>query len=405
MSRAPDMSNGTGEGDRRERRGGRLHRTLDRVVGIPLVSLLAVARTRRRQPEKLNTIGLICLGAIGDTVLLTAIIADVRAALPDARIVLVISHSNRAIIPLLTNTDEIIVLPILRPRECIRLLRSARFDILVDSTQWPRISAIYAALSGARFTAGFKVRGQYRDSAFDAVVTHSRSCHELENFRTLIRAVGVRTSHLPTIEVPPAAYTSAASKLDVPFVVFHPWASGFKGWLREWTIEGYVELARAITAMGYQVVVTGSPDDVSKTAHLVAEASHIGVSITSMAGKLSLAEVAALLSRASLVVSVSTGIAHIAAALDVPQLSLYGPTSPLLWRPVSDKSTVIGPTGVPAGYLYLGFEYTTNPTNCLTAIPPAEVIAMARQQLAGHTPVEPTHATYARVSEQADGRL
>jgi heptosyltransferase-3 len=405
MPSASDGPNCTGEGDRRERRGGSLQHTLDRVIGIPLIFLLAAFRRRQLPPVNVRAIGLICLGAIGDTVLLTAVIADIRQALPEARIVLVISRSNRAITPLLPNIDQFIVLPILRPLDCINTLRSVGLDVLVDFTQWPRISAIYAALAGARFTAGFKVLGQYRDRAFDRVVEHSASCHELENFRALIRAVGVPTSKLPSIEIPAAAFMSVAGKLDVPFVVFHPWASGFKGWLREWTIEGYVDLARAVTAWGYQVIVTGSPDDIEKSAALVARGRLAGVSITSMAGRLSLAEVAALLSQARLVVSVSTGIAHLAAALDAPQVALYGPTNPLLWRPVSDRSTVIVPTGVPTGYLYLGFEYPKNPVNSLDFILPADVIVAARQMLGARQTLAPQELSDAQISERADGTL
>jgi heptosyltransferase I len=81
-----------------------------------------------------------------------------------------------------------------------------------------------------------------------------------------------------------------------------------------------------------------------------------------------LAQTAALLAHSRLVVSVDTGIMHLAAALDLPLIALHGPTSSKRWGPISKNAVAIDSPDPHAGYLYLGFEPPAGPSRCMEAI-------------------------------------
>ena len=83
--------------------------------------------------------------------------------------------------------------------------------------------------------------------------------------------------------------------------------------------------------LGWTTVLTGGRNDIDKSAFLAGELGNGGVQVTDLAGTCSLAQTAALIQRADAVVSVNTGIMHMAAALGTPVVGLDGPTSSLRW--------------------------------------------------------------------------
>lgn len=75
-----------------------------------------------------------------------------------------------------------------------------------------------------------------------------------------------------------------------------------------------------------------------------------------------------VLAGAKLTVSVDTGVAHMAAALDVPLVALYGPSKAERWGPVGERTIVVQSPLASSGYLNLGFETPHNPPPCMEAI-------------------------------------
>ena len=75
------------------------------------------------------------------------------------------------------------------------------------------------------------------------------------------------------------------------------------------------------------------------------------------AGVYSLNETLGLISKAKAIVTVNTGIMHLASLVKVPIVVLDGPVSHKRWGPVCDHFTVLEPSSGPKGYIHLGFEY------------------------------------------------
>jgi len=191
-----------------------LHR-VDRYIGIPLVALLRIFRRKRSLPARIQKIGLLKAGAIGDTVLLTGPIADLREGFPDAELILFAGESNHEMAGLLDGIAQVVKVPSGNPLKGIAAMRSVGVDLLLDFGQWSRLEALYAAFGGSSFTLGFRTADQHRHFVYDRTIEHSAHQHELENYRDLIRALGVKAEH------PPFSATSPASA-PVPKCLIRP---------------------------------------------------------------------------------------------------------------------------------------------------------------------------------------
>ncbi len=362
-------------------RGRGLKRRVDLWVGCALVAVLSLLRRRRPPPVDTSRIGLLMFGVIGDTLLASAIVHDLKRVYPFARIIAFISIANRGTLDLLDGFDEVVVVPITRPLAAIPMIRRFPIDLLIDIGQWARISALTARLARARFTVGFKTRRQFRHFAYDAVVEHSPVRHEIDNFRALLRGVGIQGGRsLPRLK--PALLAEAAVAAPRPYVVFHPWASGYRSEQREWGSHNWRALGSAVLDWGYDIVITGGPEDAARAESLAAAIAD-SERITVLAGHATLRDTAVALGRAAAVVCVNTGVMHLAALLNAPMVALHGPTNARRWGPLSSAAVAVCPgpdTG--CGFLNLGFEYPRSPPACMARITVTDVVRPLRAMLA-----------------------
>jgi len=124
------------------------------------------------------------------------------------------------------------------------------------------------------------------------------------------------------------------------FVVLHP---GNLGSALNWSPVQYGELGRRLALEGLRVVVTGSQTEEALTARVCAS---VGPGATNLGGKLTLAQLAALLRRSALYVGSSTGPTHLAAAVGTPVVALYSPlrsNAPVRWAPIGEEVAVLQP--------------------------------------------------------------
>ncbi|MGX5359690.1 glycosyltransferase family 9 protein [Kocuria sp. KH4] len=162
-------------------------------------------------------------------------------------------------------------------------------------------------------------------------------------------------------------------------VIVHPGAASGS---RRWPAARWREVARALVADGHRVVVTGSAAE-SGLAAAVAD----GVDgVEDRCGTMSLAGLAAAVGDSAAVLSTDTGVAHVATALAVRSVVLFGPTPPAWWGPAVDPGlhTVLwhGDPSAPAW----GDPHAAELDERLAAVTPDEVLAAARAQLAAARP-------------------
>jgi ADP-heptose:LPS heptosyltransferase len=329
--------------------------------------LALLRRGRRQLPSPIRRIGLLNTAAIGDTVLMSGPLADLREAYRDACVLLFVGSSNYEAARILTHDVDIVRLPVFDLLASVLRIRRQKLDVLLDFGPWARLNAILTALSGAKFTAGFQTAGQYRHYAYDLSVEHSPNTHELENHRKLMSAMNIRCHHQPRI---PKGRVSEILNCSCSkrYVVFHQWAGGSAAKHKEWPILRWQRLAEYFVEKGYDVVLTGSSSQRTANDRVIDTINpNQRMSVHNQAG-LSLAETSTLIVGSALVVSVDTGVMHLASAFDARLVALMGPASHKRWGPIGKYALVVESPLDGCGYLNLGFEIPPYPPKCMEAI-------------------------------------
>jgi ADP-heptose:LPS heptosyltransferase len=348
-------------------RGNYRARLVDRYLGIALVFALGTLRRRRMIPAEPKHIGLLNTAAVGDTILMSGPVADLRTQHRHARITLVSGPSNYDIACMVNHVDKVIRLPVFNPLASLRLLRAQGFDVLLDFGPWCRLNALLATLSGARFVVGFRTPGEARHFGYDLSVEHSNSVHELENHRRIVRALGIQAVHPPCLRHIKAK-NGKSENVQEPYVVCHLWPGGSAARQKEWPTMRWVALAEHFSRSGYGIVFTGSPNQHALNESVIARIRPPLRRFARNVAGAPLVETLRVLAGAKLTVSVDTGVVHMAAALDVPLVALYGPSKAERWGPIGERTIVVESPLASAGYLNLGFERPRNPPPCMEAI-------------------------------------
>ena len=366
-----------------------LHRA-DFLCGVPLVNALGRIRRLMRRPcdprsMQPRRIVFICLGAIGDMLLATALYHAVAEQYPQAKITVISGLSNAETLRLLPPHLDRAAFSIRALPAMLRHLRQIKPDLLIDTTQWARIGALFSLLSGAKRTIGFDTPGQYRGFAYDHPVPHRNDRHETENFLALARVLAPSAAAEPSLHVPDAPPghidLNGFPQLD-NIVYLHMFASGVSARLKEWPESHWRDLALACREAGFAVCFTGSPQDGPRVKKFLQEQMPAEFlrngDVRSLAGLLSLPELAWLLRRGAGAVSVNTGILHPMALCGLPTVDLHGPTNPLRWGGVGSNTVSLLAPGEDTGYLNLGFEIPAEATPSLHRLTVGDVLQALR---------------------------
>ena len=284
---------------------------------------------------------------IGDVVLTTPAIRSVRTAFPDASLCYM---GEKHAVSLLENNpclNEIIPFDFSRPslleQPGVALkLRRSQFDLAIDFFGNPR-SALLTFLSGATTRVGPDRKGrgnlytvQVRDDGRPKKVT--------EFYNQYLRAAGVeptadRTELFLTDDERREAriflewldYEANPLDLKKPIIGLHPGAT----WpAKKWLPGRFAELAEMIRArLGAQIVLTAGPNDTG-TLREVVRHSFAGVRVLPV---LPLRQLAAVISHFHAYVSNDAGPMHIAVALGVPTIGIFGPGQENIWFPYRES--------------------------------------------------------------------
>ena len=116
-------------------------------------------------------------------------------------------------------------------------------------------------------------------------------------------------------------------------------APGAVGPGKRWASHNYAELARRLTAAGIGVWVLGGPNEASFAREIVAAAGERALDLTGN----DLRDAIIALAAVDGAVSNDSGLMHVAAAIGVPSVALFGPTDPRLWGPLNPLAAAIEP--------------------------------------------------------------
>jgi ADP-heptose:LPS heptosyltransferase len=153
--------------------------------------------------------------------------------------------------------------------------------------------------------------------------------HESERWCRLLRESGVEADAGALDIEPPAVEPPDWAR---GATLLHPGAASAA---RRWLPERWAAVARAEREAGREVVITGSRRELG-LARSIAAAAGLDPA-HEVAGRTDVGCLAVLVAGAGTVVCGDTGVAHLATALDVPSVLLFGPTSPRVWGPPPDR--------------------------------------------------------------------
>lgn len=347
----------------------------DRYLGIPLIWGMSMLKKRHNLPPATpRNFILLKTAAIGDTVLLDAVIKEISGQIPDAKITIVCTKNNRGAVELLTGVNQIIDFHMGKPLASFReLAELPEYDCLMDFASWAHINAVACYFIKAKFKTGFATKGMYRHYLYDKAVTHKDDQHEMDNYRDILRACNLKVQGaVPHFEV----LTLLDSEQKASYVIFHMFPGGASALLRAWDKDKWLELAQRIREKyDYAIYLTGGKEDAPNAAEMTEKLQNLNIEVKNYAGKLSLKDSCSLLKNARLLVTVNTGIMHMAAAVGTKIVALHGATSITRWGPLSDtaKSVAVGLSCQPC--ISLGFESKCTEPKCMKMISVPMVMA------------------------------
>ena len=340
------------------------------------------------------------LDALGDVVMTTPALRALKESLPGRHITLLTSPAGAEIAGLVPEIDKVMVYeaPWMKATPAgaasatdhamVRRLRSCSFEgavIFTVYSQSPLPAALLCYLSDIPLRAAHCRENPYQlltdwvaDSEPDKGIRH-----EVRRQLDLAEAIGSftkdETMSLTVTREMRDRVDALLSRREVdttrPWVVVHPGASAPS---RRYAPENFAKACRTLTTeYGYQIVFTGS-----ETERELVEVirSSMGARSHSVAGELSLPELAALLKAAPLLISNNTAPVHIAGAVGTPVVDLYALTNPQ-HTPWGVPNRVLF-HDVPCKYCYKSICPMEH-HNCLRLVPPRSIVTAARELLDG----------------------
>jgi ADP-heptose:LPS heptosyltransferase len=282
---------------------------------LPRLALKAF-RTRPQKPARILVAHHLLLG---DTLLLTPLLAKLRARFPEAQIVLT---CPRPIVPLYEGRPfDIDVLPF-DPRDFATVhavLRSGPYDLGIvagdNRHAWLALAAGCRWLTGhGGDSPGWKNWPLNETKPYPArpAAWADIACELVDGPPP--RAY--RTSDWPAPASTALSDTDTAI-LQKPYVVLHPGASTE---VKRWPEKRWRALAVFVEARGYQPVWSGGPSEADLVRSIDPDGRH-----ANFAGRLDLRQLWHLFAGARAIVCPDTGVAHLGRLIGVPTVTLFGP--------------------------------------------------------------------------------
>jgi len=308
---------------------------VDRLLGSTLIDLWPMPARSEALLCSPGALLLIRPGGIGDAVLLVPAIRILKSHFPGVKIDVLAEERNGGIFSLSRAVRKTFYYD--RPKELFAAIRG-KYDVVIDTEQWHRLSAIVARLSSKGATIGYGTNE--RKKVFSHVVPYSHDDYEADSFFRLLEPLGIVSPdslETPFLDLPDDALRRASEMLKPlegqPFVVLFPGASIPE---RRWGTKKFGALAARVCEAGFGVVVVGGREDSEEGGEI---ASSVGG--LDLAGRCSLAESAAVIAKSALLVSGDSGILHVGVGLGTPTVSLFGPGIARKWAPRGDNHVVI----------------------------------------------------------------
>ncbi len=323
-------------------------------------------------------VGIIPLYGIGDVLMTTPALRVLKEVYPDWEITyLAMFRSTYQALLYNPDVDKLLYFPFLKQSkiDALRFIFSLRgkFDITINFFPSNRAQYnILAFLIGAPKRVGHRyLHCDIKELNFlkNVTIKENPELHAVEENLKLLPLLGVPENKIQRY---PLQYFVSEDEIhfresflrdrglsDKFLIGFHPGSSVFKNHIKKrWPADKFVELARRILRdiENSHILLFGGPEDEEVKAYIARE---VGKGATVVKSE-TLREAAAIMARCNVFITNDSGLMHLATALQIPVVAIFGPTNPKWVGPWGKKSKVVR-LNMPCSPC---FYYSPKPLSC-----------------------------------------
>ncbi len=315
---------------------------------------------------------------LGDVILITPLVRATKELFPEAHIDVLVIPQTREVLAHNPHVREVLTFDKRRHKmrafiRMVRTIRNRKYDLAI-SPHSSATTGYLMLLGGIPERLGFDRRHAAR--YLTRKVPHLKNRHKIDkNLHLLSVFTDRKFSGDTELFLPEAACVSAAGRLSEstgngkPLIALAPGSIWFT---KRWPQTYYVELARLLSADGFNLVFIGGPDEKDMCNEIISTA---GLNVPNFAGAASVTESAALLKQCDLLVCNDSGAMHIANAVGTDVVAFFGPTVQSIgYYPYRehDKVFEVDLDCRPCG-LHGGYSCPLKHHNCMKFIKPESV--------------------------------
>ncbi len=334
----------------------------------------------------------------GDVVLTLPLVQVLRRHLPDSQVGFL---AIPAAAPLLRNhpdLSEVLVYDkrgidrgVSGVRRCARRLRERHYDVALVPHRSIR-SALVVRLAGIPRSVGFSSSaGRF---LFSDLVSYDPAAHEVDRNLALLGPLGFHSLFVSSPSLYPASEDVA--RVDALVRSWQEQGGVPRRWVavapgsvwatKRWPEAHFLALVKKFADAGRNIALVGGEEDRLLCERIAEEAGRSHV--LNAAGGLTFLQSAELLRRSDLLVSNDSAPAHLAAAMRVPVVAIFGPTVPAFgFAPRGPRDVVVERRGLPCRpcSIHGGTKCPIGTFECMIGIAPEEVFRAAESLLISQT--------------------
>lgn len=304
-------------------------------VGAACVALAPFSLRRRLSFHEIRRILVVKLWAVGESVLTLPMIKVLKEKFPKSQIDVMAMGKNREVFEACKYVDNVIGFGLV----------FRKYDVVIDCEPWMNTSALVGFFAG-RNRIGFS--HGVRSLLYNKRVEFDDKQHEVLTFLDLSKNVSAHysPSELVKLSVKKEDMDKVNSfwkqKKLSGFVVGIAPSVGDSSKSRMWSLERYAKVAEHIISKKGKVLLVGTCSDLdvlNELNDLIDKKTRKEVVMA--AGKLSLKQSFGLIGKCKCFISNDTGPMHIAAAMGVPTIGLFGPNTPVRFAPFGPRNISI----------------------------------------------------------------
>ncbi len=290
------------------------------------------------------------MGSLGDVSRGLSLVAPLKAAFPDCRIVWLIEPKCLDIVQLAEGIDRIVLFERGKGlRAIIKLfkeLRSEQYDICLDLQRHFK-SGFFSRLSGAKRIIGFHRNDSKEFNWLFSSETISEmpdNLPKIEHYWEFLKCIGVENHKSAKVKLKLIEKTDLGQQLkvdlSVPYLVINmgsAWES------KDWDLDKYFYTLRDLARHkpDYKFLLCGAGSHKEFAAELEKKLEEFQGSFINLCAKTSLAELVSLIAYSKLVFGPDSGPGHLASMLEVPFVGVFGPTDTDRTAPYGDKVALL----------------------------------------------------------------